>query len=152
MTCEEIVVQHQLYSTISIFDILHDNLQLRHVCTKWNMEVSSPNTNKNSPLLSEETNASKWHEFHKICNSRWWPGLIILIPLPILQQVHKSTLIFSLRKKSDEPSLLVRSWFFVHKCFIRIIYQHTVPPKTTVDGEYYVCFQNFVTTHIERAS
>ena len=38
--------------------------------------------------------------------------------------------------------------FFDHKS---VIYQHAMSPKTIVNGEYYVYFENLPTTHVKKA-
>lgn len=73
---------------------------------------------------------------------------IIFIPLPGPQQVLENTLWFSaskkILKKSHKQYRLEWLWW-LHFYQKGIIYQHAVPPKTAVDGEYYTLVLIFLT-------
>ncbi len=74
-------------------------------------------------------------------------GYIFLIPLPNPQQVYRNTLIRRQIRQTKSAGKVMMIIFFDHK---GVIYQHTVPSKTAVNGAYYVSVLKFLRQHISR--
>lgn len=151
MTCEEIAASTNISKT-SIFRILRNNLQLRYVCSRWvphhltkeqmktrihqccewkQMLQNDPNLLK-TVITGDETWVHHYDPLTKSATSVWKHT-----DSPPPKKIRQT-------KSAGKVMMII---FFDHK---GVIYQHAVPPKTTVNGEYYVSVLKILRQHISR--
>lgn len=104
------------------------------------------------PVLWAKTDVSKWSNFTKGCNNRWWnldASFVALIKSAISLWKHTDSPPQKKTRQIKYDGDVMMIIFFVHK---GVIYQQTVPSKTAEWSIFYVSLGNFATTRIKKAS